>query len=287
MGAVAAGPGVLSPGASTSISARYRALIRIAQAIRGHRDPKELFALLTSELRGVLPFDGIVQFDESANKVHWNHCGPPLPHSNPPPVLAPEDTVAWWVYRNQQPLVVRDTERETRFRAMMAMFQSFGIRSACAVPLTTAHRRLGSLAIASEMPDAYSDEDVLFFSLVADQIALATDDALNFETSVRAGERLKLLLELSNRVMANLELRELLKEISSSIRRVMQCEAVAVTLPDPGEKSFRLYALDFPMSAGPQPHPTPLKGRPAHRPRQPAGPPPQQGLTTGPSGRDW
>src|SRR5580658_171866 len=234
---------------STSISARYRALIRIAQAIRGHRNPRELFELLTRELRGVLPFDGIVQFDES-RKVHWNHCTD-LPSQPAPAHLDPEDTIAWWVYHNQQPLVIHDTERETRFPAMMDMFRSFGIRSACAVPLTTAHRQLGSLAIASELPNAYSDEDVLFFSLVADQIALATDDALNFEASERAGERLKLLLDLSNRVMANLELRELLKEISASIRRVMQVDGVAVILPEPGEKSLRLYALDFPNRKAP------------------------------------
>src|SRR5580704_14496374 len=91
---------------STSISARYRALIRIAQAIRGHRDPKELFNLLTCELRGVLPFDGIVQFDEAANKVHWNYCGETKPH--PAPVaLDPEETIAWWVYNNQEPLAVQ------------------------------------------------------------------------------------------------------------------------------------------------------------------------------------
>jgi formate hydrogenlyase transcriptional activator len=231
---------------SLSISARYRSLIRIAQAIRGHRNPKELFELLTVELRDVLPFDGIAQFDESANKIHWNHCGEKDPRHSPVPRLEPEDTLGWWVFQHQKPLMVRDTERETRFPAMMDMFRSFGIRSACAVPLTTAHRRLGSLAIASELPDAYSDEDVLFFSLVADQIALATDDALNFEASERAGERLKLLLDLSNRVMANLELPDLLNEISASIRRVMQCDGVAVILPEPGEKSFRFHALDFP-----------------------------------------
>ena len=241
MGLVAVRPAVFQ----TSISARYRALIRIAQAIRGHRDPKEVFDLLTAELRGVLPFDGIVQFDEAANKVYWNHRCEQKSRETPP-ALNPEDTLAWWVYRNQQPLVVHDTELETRFPAMMAMFCSFGIRSACAVPLTTAHRRLGSLAIASEIPGAYSDEDVLFFSLVADQIALATDDAVNFEASQRAGERLQLLLDLSNRVMANLELRDLLKEISASIRHVMQCDGVAVILADPADNRFRLYALDFP-----------------------------------------
>ena len=235
---------------STSISARYRALIRIAQAIRGHRDPKELFQLLTRELREVLPFDAIVQFDEAAQKVHFHHC---QDHKHPHPnsvAIAPQETVAWWVYHNQQPVMVRDAERETRFPANMAMFKRFGILSACAVPLTTAHRRLGSLAIASESADSYSDEDVLFFSLVADQIALATDDALNFEASQRAGERLQLLLDLSNRVMANLELPELLKEISASIRHVMQCDGVGVILPATKENGYQLYALHFPKSKG-------------------------------------
>jgi len=257
MGLVAEHPLALS----ASISARYRALIRIAQAIRGHRNPKELFELLTCELRGVLPFDGIVQFDQAARKVHFHHC---IIHSHPNPEqvqLAPEDTIPWWVHQNQQPMVIRDTERETLFPQMMAMFRTFGIRSACAVPLTTKHRRLGSLCIASETVDAYSDEDVLFFSLVADQIALATDDAMNFEASERAGERLKLLLDLSNRVMANLELRELLKEISASIRQVMQCDGVAVILAEAGENRFRLYALDFPEGKAPADEaPVPIEG---------------------------
>jgi formate hydrogenlyase transcriptional activator len=223
-------------------------LIRIAQAIRGHRNPRELFQLLTRELREVLPFDGIVQFDEAANKVHWHHC---IHHSHSDaPTIAPEETVAWWVFQNQQAVRIRDAEREMRFPANMAMLQRFGIRSACAVPLTTAHRRLGSLVIASESTDTYSDEDVLFFSLVADQIALATDDALNFEASQRTGERLKLLLDLSNRVMANLELPELLKEISASIRHVMQCDGVGVILPGVEENRYQLYALDFPKSKG-------------------------------------
>ncbi|HTB12934.1 MAG TPA: sigma 54-interacting transcriptional regulator [Bryobacteraceae bacterium] len=233
-----------------TISARYRALIRIAQAIRGNRNPKELFHLLTRELREVLPFDGIVQFDEAAQKVHWHHCSD---HAHPHPgslVIAPEDTVAWWVFHNQQAVLVRDAESETRFPENMAMFQRFGVLSACVVPLTTAHRRLGSLAIASESADTYSDEDVLFFSLVADQIALATDDALNFEASQRNGERLQLLLDLSNRVMSNLELPELLKEISASIRQVMQCDGVGVILPGKEQEGFQLYALDFPKSKG-------------------------------------
>jgi hypothetical protein len=48
----------------------------------------------------------------------------------------------------------------------------------------------------------------------------------------RKNERLQLLLNLTNRITSNLEFRELLRSISANIREVMQCDAVAITLPD-------------------------------------------------------
>jgi GAF domain-containing protein len=136
MATVSEGLGVLAGGLSANtVGTRYRALIRIAQAIRGHRDPKELFELLSSELRGVLPFDGIVQFDEAANKVYWNYCGEESVEDEPE--MSPEDTIPWWVYQNQKPLAIHNTEQDTRFPKMRELFQRYGIRSACAVPLNS------------------------------------------------------------------------------------------------------------------------------------------------------
>jgi formate hydrogenlyase transcriptional activator len=40
--------------------------------------------------------------------------------------------------------------------------------------------------------------------------------------------------------------RELLRAISASIREVMECDAVHISLADPASGKFRLYALDFP-----------------------------------------
>ncbi len=125
-----------------------------------------------------------------------------------------------------------------------------GLQSLCAFPLTTAHRRLGSLVIASVHRDAYSPEEIRFCSLVAGQIALALDDAINFRASQRAQERLELLLDLTNRVVSNLNLRDVLREVSANIRRVMQCDGVGIDLPSPEDKKLRLYALDFPDNPG-------------------------------------
>jgi formate hydrogenlyase transcriptional activator len=85
---------------------------------------------------------------------------------------------------------------------------------------------------------------------VVNQIALALDDALNFRALKGAQERLELLLDLTNSVVSNLDLRDLLRAIATSIRRVMQCDGVGVALPEPGTDALRLYALDFPGNKG-------------------------------------
>jgi formate hydrogenlyase transcriptional activator len=91
--------------------------------------------------------------------------------------------------------------------------------------LRTAHSRFGSLVFATQIANAYSPEEVRFLSFVAGQIALAMDHALNFQ-------RLNLLLDLTNRVVSKLDLRELLREVSASIRHVMHCDCVGVALSD-------------------------------------------------------
>src|SRR5258708_33598124 len=71
------------------------------------------------------------------------------------------------------------------------MLKKRGVRSVCTLPLTTVHRRLGGLALGSLEADAYSSAEVSFLSLVANQVALAVDDASNFDTSQHAQEALR------------------------------------------------------------------------------------------------
>jgi formate hydrogenlyase transcriptional activator len=241
---------VLELQAEEFVTARYESLIRLAESIRAQRDPNGLFCVLVHELSQVVPFDGIAQFDEAANKVNWHFCEPHEQPSVSPSDVPKEESIAWWVYEHQRALVIEDVREETRFPLSVQCLRETGLRSVCALPLSTAHRKLGSLAIASRRRNAYMDDEVRFLSLVAGQIALAMDDMINFQASQRAHERLELLLDLTNRVVSNLDLRELLREISASIRRVMQCEGVGVALPDAEDGRLRIYALDFPNNDG-------------------------------------
>jgi formate hydrogenlyase transcriptional activator len=248
------------------VADRYEALFRVSQAISAHRDPKELFSKLASELREVIQFDfiGVAQYDEATSRATWLLARCDQASEEPPSECAPQQTLTCWVYQHQQPLVIRFVRREPRFPRMTEWLKECGIESACALPLTTVHRRIGILALGSRFQDSYSEDEVHFLSLVANQVALAIDDALNLETSRHAQaqlrqkqrelqherDRLKLLLEVNNAVVSNLELRDVLRAITASVRRVMQCDVVAVDLPDADTGQLRVYALDFPESKG-------------------------------------
>src|SRR5712672_1646083 len=175
-----------------SVTQRYEALLRVSQTLISIRSSEELFSILARELRAGVGFYvmGVGSYDERADEVRLTSYGEP---GDPleVPKFAPEETFTWWVYQHQLPLIISSLDAETRFPAVAEMLKSRGVRSVCALPLTTVHRRLGGLAVGSIEADAYSREEVSFLSLVANQVALAVDDALNFDASQHAKEAVR------------------------------------------------------------------------------------------------
>src|SRR5438132_1316192 len=179
-------------GAGTAATERYEALFRVSQTLISIRSSEELFSLLARELRAVVNFYvmGVGIYDQKAHAMRTKSYGEPAVPLQVPN-FAPEETFSWWVYQHQQPLIIPSLDAETRFPAVAEMLKNRGVRSVCTLPLTTVHRRLGGLAVGSIEADAYSREEVSFLSLVANQVALAVDDALNFDASQHAKEALR------------------------------------------------------------------------------------------------
>jgi formate hydrogenlyase transcriptional activator len=178
--------------AGKAATERYEALFRVSQTLISIRSSEELFRLLARELRAVVNFYvmGVGIYDENAHQMHLTSYGEPgVPLQVPQ--FTPEETFTWWVYHHQQPLIIPSLDSETRFLAVAEMLKNRGVRSVCVLPLTTVHRRLGGLAFGSIDADAYNAEEVNFLSFVANQVALAVDDALNFDALQHAEEALR------------------------------------------------------------------------------------------------
>src|SRR2546428_14137724 len=183
--------GTVQKAIETAVTERYEALLRVSQTLISIRSSEELFSILARELRAVVNFYvmGVGIYDEKAHEMCTKSYGEPgVPLQAPE--FAPEETFSWWVYQHQQPLIIPSLDAETRFPAVAEMLKNRGVRSVCVLPLTTVHRRLGGLALGSTEVDAYSEEAVNFLSFVANQVALAVDDALNFEALQHAEETL-------------------------------------------------------------------------------------------------
>jgi formate hydrogenlyase transcriptional activator len=247
----------VADGPRLSVATRYQSLVGVSNAIGTHRDPKELFSVLVRELHRVVPFDyiGVTIHDEKSNTFHRHSIDAKTEAAIPPdPELTMEESDAWWVYQNQEPLVTSLETRDARFSKLQEVLKKYEVHCLCTLPLTTAHSKVGTLTFGSKTPDVYTAEEICFLSVVAEQIALAFDNALLFDAAqasqqqlLKKSERVGLLLELTNHVVSNLEFRDLLRAVVASTRRVMGCDGVGICLPDAGDTHLRVYALDFPL----------------------------------------
>jgi len=219
--------------AEQSATARYKALICISTAVAAQREPDQLFSQLASELRQVVSYDfiGISQYDEATNKTQWHLTMTDGLDYGMTDGATPEQALTQWVYERQRPLVIPFLERETRFPCATTLVEQHGIRSLCALPLTTAHRRIGSLITGSVKPDAYCDEeDVEFLRQVANQIALTVENTLAYgEIQALKDQLAQEKLYLQDEVRSELNFGEIVGK-SVALRRVlMQVEIVAPT----------------------------------------------------------
>jgi formate hydrogenlyase transcriptional activator len=232
---------------------RYEALLRAANAIASCSDCDTAADVLVKELRGVVGFDylRIVAFDRETNAVGWQLLYSNGRRSDVPAGYAPlEGTPIEWVHEYQQPLITHDWIEETQFATYRRHLSEHGVASTCTLPLARGEHKLGVLEIGRRQPHAYSGKEIRFLSLVADQLALAIDAAVSSYLSQQAQDRLKLILDVTNQVVSNLDFQEVLRAISASVRRVMRCDAAAVMLPEPDGTQLRVHALDFPDSRG-------------------------------------
>jgi formate hydrogenlyase transcriptional activator len=245
---------------ASSPQAQHTALLEVAEAISQHRDLGELFHELAARLHGVVEFDflNLILHDASRNVMRLHILESAQPTKVQPGLEFPVGvTPSGWVWETQQPYVLADREQDTRYPALIQLLRENGVRSSCSVPLTTAHRRLGVLNFGRGTAHQFGEPEVAFMQQVARQVAVAVDNALNFERAqayqrqlAQERDRLRVLLEVTNATVSKLDLRALFSAISASLRRVIHHEYTSLALYEQEQDQMRVLALDFPQGKG-------------------------------------
>src|SRR5208337_1540469 len=235
-------------------ASQHQALLEVTESIATHRDLPALFHDLLERLPRLVNFDTLwlVLHEPARNVMRVHILETPSRAYVDFVERSIQEAPAGWVWERQETLVVPDLEQETRFEKALDSMREISVRSFCILPLTTAHRRLGAVGFGSQRVGAYGEAGVEFLQLVARQIAVAVDNALNYQAAQalqqqleHERDRIKLLLDLNNSVVSTLDLRQLFRAISASVRRVMECDYASVLLPEQDGKHLRVYARNF------------------------------------------
>jgi formate hydrogenlyase transcriptional activator len=225
----------------TESLARYDALLRISPQLAHHHSIGELVEVLADHLHGVVPFDylGLVLYDAATEQMKLLVLAPPnipRPPFETMPVAAGGPASRVWQSQLAAVIPVPATDS---LGPAMDFIRSLGQQVTCWLPLTTVHARIGVLTFASSRASDYDAETVAFMEQVAAHVAVALDNAINFDRARQlSGElrverdRLRMLLEVGNLLVSHLDYAALLKEISESLRRVVRHDYVSVAVYD-------------------------------------------------------
>ena len=167
-----------------SAEQRVRILLQVNNSIITKLSESELLRAVCAALKGVLPFNRsaitlyvpehdtlriFAQNDEYASEFF--SVGRELDR---------RDSHAGWAFDQQRPLIRRNLDRESESSTERLLAEQ-GVRSICVAPLIVAGKSIGTLNLASNKADEYSDADGELLQEVANQVALAVENMKAYE----------------------------------------------------------------------------------------------------------
>ncbi len=230
-----------------------RLMLKITTAVVSQLDLPELLKIISSSIREEIEIDSVTVslFDYESGQLRTIATdatpGNPLREIGLPIPL--EDTPGGLAFTSGQAVLLDRFDLDQFPSDVFRRIYEDGYRSGGTIPLIAQGRKLGVLSFASKRENAFFDGDKELLCQVANQIAIAVDNALNFERArkveqqaTRQSERLQLLLEINNAVVSNLDLRSLMEIIPICLAKVSHYDAVGLALFDPEINQLRAYS---------------------------------------------
>jgi formate hydrogenlyase transcriptional activator len=166
--------------------------------------------------------------------------------------------VAGQVLEKREPVFLPDVSQAMLQHPELAPFaaQSVG-RASYVFPLFTSKQRYGILAVTKERGQEFVPEDVELLRSLASHVAVALECAVARDSAelyqrqvVKERDRLRLLLEINNHIVSKLDINELFRSASGSIRTYFRDDFAGFWLIDKKSTQLECVVLDFPSSKG-------------------------------------
>ncbi len=241
-------------GETNPSSQKLRTLLEVAETIGSSRESSKLFRELAGLLHQIVRFDFLwLSLYEGGNA---RILILETPDQNAPGAPVPVQDLAKWVWVNQQSVVTSIPTQAEQWPEYYKWAQRLKMNSLCVLPLTKGGSRLGALGFGCEQPGVYDNREVDFLRLVANQVAVAVENALNYECALDSKhrleserERLDLLLEVSESIASHRDLDEMFRDLGRRLPRIVPFDYINLLLHDPERDVMRLHFLAAPESS--------------------------------------
>ncbi len=118
-------------------------------------------------------------------------------------IAGDRQSIIAWVARHGEPLLVNDVSQEPRYLAHELLPDT---RSELALPLKMGGRVLGVLDVQSDQVNAFTDDDRFVLATLADQVAVAVENAHLFDSLREKERQLAYQIERANDAIFNIDL---------------------------------------------------------------------------------
>jgi formate hydrogenlyase transcriptional activator len=239
---------------------RYRALLKISSAVGTQPAVDAVLHSLASLLSNVVSFDDIalLLFDSSGQHLILRA----LEHSHEEAVLEVGTAIMYAgtglgrALKEQIPIFVPDVKRELALYPELASRVN-QVESAYIFPISTAGTKLGALVFARQARLEFSPADVELMRAIAGHVAVVLENARAISLVeayqrdlTRERDRLSLLLEINNHVVSVLDINDLFRAASASIRKHFGNDFTGFMLFNDRFDRLEVAVLDFPASRG-------------------------------------
>jgi len=158
------------------------------------------------------------------------------------------------VLEDLEPVFLSDVSQEMFKHPDLAPFapESVG-RPTYIFPVSTSQQRYGILVVTKDRGQEFVPEDVELLRSLASHVAVALECALARDSAelyqrqvVKERDRLRLLLEINNHIVSKLDINELFRSASASIRTYFRNDFTGFWLIDKQSNHLECVVLDFP-----------------------------------------
>ena len=171
-------------GSGESAEQRLRILLQVNNSIITKLSEGELLRTVCAALEGVLPFNrsAITLYvpERDTLRIFAQNDEYTSEFFSVGRELDRRDSHAGWAFDHQRPLVRRNLDMESESSTERLLAEQ-GVRSICVAPLIIAGKSMGTLNLASNKADEYSNADGELLQEVANQVALAVENMKAYE----------------------------------------------------------------------------------------------------------